>query len=354
MPGTIPDLGDVLAGDVEGDVAKRVNVENRGADLVGAELGLRQIEPHERVRVDRRAELLDRDAAGEVRRGRSEEVAAVEGARDRLERVLRVRELVRRRDPRPLGRGDQQAVVRADEEPALLVAQRERAARAADARVDDGEMDADGHVGERAREHERALQDLLPRDPVRDVDDLRLGRDPLDHAVARADEVVLEPEVAQEADEHAAEPIAASRPATSCVSASRTTSTPASRAAAVVCGPMLTAGMPDTEPCEGPRSGGRGQDDEVPVGRLRRRQLARAVQRRRTSPRARRRAAASLLRPRRRAPCPPAAAAPRAVPPASRPPGRGRRRRRRRRSPGRSRRRAAACRSSGAAARGRR
>ena len=50
----------------------------------------------------------------------------------------------------------------------------------------------------------------LRRDPVRDVDDLRLGRDPLDHAVAGADEVVLKPEVAQEGDEHAAEPIAAS------------------------------------------------------------------------------------------------------------------------------------------------
>ena len=169
-----PDLGDVLARDVEGDVAKRVNVEHRGADPVGAELGLGQIEAHERVRVERRAELFDRDAAREVRGGRREEVAAVEGARDRLERVLRVRELVRRGDPRPVGGRDQQPVVRADEEPSLLVAQRERAARAADTGVDDRQVDADGHVGERAREHERALEDLLRRDPVRDVDDLRL------------------------------------------------------------------------------------------------------------------------------------------------------------------------------------
>ena len=87
------------------------------------------------------------------------------------------------------------------------------------------------------------MQDLLPRDPMRDVDDLRLRSDPLDHAVTGADEVVLKPKVAQEGDEHAAEPIAARSPATSCVAASRTTSTPASVAACVVNGPMLIAGM---------------------------------------------------------------------------------------------------------------
>jgi hypothetical protein len=45
---------------------------------------------------------------------------------------------------------------------------------------------------------------MLGQDPVRDVDDLDLGRDRLDDAVAGADEIVLEPEVAQEGDEHAA------------------------------------------------------------------------------------------------------------------------------------------------------
>ena len=278
----------------------------------------------------------------------------MEGARDRLERVLRVRELVRGGDPGPLGGRDQQPVVGADEEPPLLVAQRERAARAADTGVDDRQVDADGHVGQRAREDERALEDLLRRDPVRDVDDLRLGRDPLDHAVARADEVVLEPEVAQEADEHAAEPIAASRPATSCVSASRTTSTPASRAAAVVCGPMLTAGMRDAEPRERAGGGRRGEHDEVALGRLGRRQLARPVERRRSRAELVDEQPPRSLGARRRARGPPGAAARRAGLPASRRPERGRRRRRRRRSPGRSRRHASACRSSGAAARGRR
>ena len=89
--------------------------------------------------------------------------------------------------------------------PALGVAERERPPRPADTRVDDREVDADGHEADRVRENERALQDRRRRDPVRDVDDLRLRRDALDDAVARADEVVLQPEVAQKRDEHAAE-----------------------------------------------------------------------------------------------------------------------------------------------------
>ena len=87
---------------------------------------LRQLEPDERVRVDRRAELADLHAAGEMRRRRREQVAAVERARDRLERVGRVRELVRLGDPGPLGRRQQQAVVRPDVEAPLA----RRAARA--------------------------------------------------------------------------------------------------------------------------------------------------------------------------------------------------------------------------------
>ena len=63
-------------------------------------------------------------------------------------------------------------------------------------------MDALGEIGERVREHDRPLQHAVRLDPVRDVDDLDLGRDPLHHAMAGADEVVLEPEVGQERDQH--------------------------------------------------------------------------------------------------------------------------------------------------------
>ena len=112
---------------------------------------------------------------------------------------------MRRSDPAEIVRGgDQQTVVRADEEPSLAGAQRERAALPADTRIDHGQVDALGHVRQRVAEHERALEHVLRRDPVRDVDDFYLRRDSLDHAVARADEVVLQPEVGEERDDHGA------------------------------------------------------------------------------------------------------------------------------------------------------
>jgi hypothetical protein len=62
-------------------------------------------------------------------------------------------------------------------------------------------MDAHGHVREGVSEHERALEDVLGLDPVGDVDDLDVGGDPLDDALAGADEVVLEAEIGQQGDE---------------------------------------------------------------------------------------------------------------------------------------------------------
>ena len=138
-----------------------------------------------------------------MRSRRAEEIPPVERARDRLQCVLRVGELVRVRDPGAARRRKQKPVVGPDEEPPVSVAERKRTARAPDAGVDDREVHADRHVPDRVGEHERALEHRLWRDPVRDVDDLRVRRDRLHHAVTRAHEVVLEPEVAQERDEHA-------------------------------------------------------------------------------------------------------------------------------------------------------
>ena len=55
---------------------------------------LGEVETDEALGIDRRAELLERNARREVRRRGREEVAAVERPRDRLERVRRIRELV--------------------------------------------------------------------------------------------------------------------------------------------------------------------------------------------------------------------------------------------------------------------
>jgi hypothetical protein len=51
-------------------------------------------------------------------------------------------------------------------------------------------MDADGHVRKRVGEHQSALQDVLRRDAMGDVEDVRVRSDPLDHAVADSDELV--------------------------------------------------------------------------------------------------------------------------------------------------------------------
>ena len=142
---------------------------------------------------------------GEVSRRGAEEVATVERPRDRVERVLRIRQLVRRLDPASARGRQQQPVVRTDVQPALRIPERQRPTWAADSRIDDREMHADGHEPDRVRENECALEDRRRRDPVRDVDDLRLRGDALDDPVTGSDEVVLEPEVAQERDEHVAE-----------------------------------------------------------------------------------------------------------------------------------------------------
>ena len=77
-----------------------------------------------------------------------------------------VRELVRLgHAAEALGGGQQEPVVGADVQPALPVAQGERAPAAPHAGIDHGEMDAGGHVRERVREHERPLEHVPGRIP---------------------------------------------------------------------------------------------------------------------------------------------------------------------------------------------
>jgi len=73
-------------------------------------------------------------------------------------------------------------------------------------RGDDDEDDDEPHDGDpmpaagqpESATGERAGADVVARDPVRDVDDPRVGRGPGDHAVAHADEVVVVAVVAEE------------------------------------------------------------------------------------------------------------------------------------------------------------
>ena len=165
--------------------------------------GCGQLEPDERRGLERTTELRRVEPAGEVGGRRREDVAAVEGARDGLEPVRRVLQLPRALDAAETVRGQhEQPVVRADVEPSVAGAESDGLPLGADTGIDDREVHALGHVREGVGEHERALQHLRRLDAVRDVDDVRVRRDALDHAVARADEVVLEPEVGEEGDDH--------------------------------------------------------------------------------------------------------------------------------------------------------
>src|SRR5262249_41922480 len=121
------------------------------------------------------------------------------------------------------------------------------AAVAADVGVDDREVHAHRHEVNGVPQDDRSLKDRLRVDPVRDIDDVSVRGDARHHAVARADEVVVEAEVGEERDDrHPADFIrsrtAATSPSRSCVAASTATCSPTERATREVCGPMLTAG----------------------------------------------------------------------------------------------------------------
>ena len=205
--------------EVELDVAEAVDMDDGRPDPALADARRGQVDAHELCAVERRPQRAQLDSRSQVSRGGREDVAAVEGVGDRLEPVGGICELDRLLDAaEPVGREHEKAVVRADVHAAVAPAKGDRLAVAAHARVDDCEVDALRHVRNRAREHQRALDDVVRRDPVRDVDHLGLGGDALDHSVARADEVVLEAEVRQEGDEpafDAASLTAATRPSRS-------------------------------------------------------------------------------------------------------------------------------------------
>ena len=119
---------------------------------------------------------------------------------------------------------------------------------------------------------ERALQDPPGPDAVRDVDDLHVRRDRLDHAVTRADEVVLQAEVGQERDEHG---ITDWRHATSAARARRgRASSPRRRRRgrrrarpASSAGRSTTTGKPRAGRGERARGGGDASEREVACGR---------------------------------------------------------------------------------------
>ena len=196
--------------------------------------------------MDRRAEPDERLPEGEMGGGRSEDVAAVEGRRHPFEHHRGVRHLDGGRDSaEPIGRNEEQAVVRTDVEASVLAAKGHGPAHAADPGIDHGQVNAGRHVRERIGERQCPAHHLLRGNPVRDVDQDGLGSYASDDPVTDAREGILDAEVAQEGDDasrDAASVTARASPSRSCVVASSTTARPPRRAASVVIGPIDTQG----------------------------------------------------------------------------------------------------------------
>ena len=141
-------------------------------------------------------------AAGEVGGDGREEITAVERRRRLVEAEVGVADVDGLdRAAEDVDRGREQAVVGADEQvPLAGRPDGDGAARAADARVDDRQVDADRCVRNRVGEDGGGLADVVAADPVADVDDVGAGRDARDHGTADAGEIVGNPVVRQEGD----------------------------------------------------------------------------------------------------------------------------------------------------------
>lgn len=195
----------MLGRQVERDVAEAVDPDRVREGAVLLDLRQRERRPLQRAGIDRFSRVGEARAQRQVGGDGGEQIAPVEGRRCALEREPRGADVddLRRAAERVEG-GGQQPVVGGDEQVAALGgAYRERAPVAPDARVDDGEMDRIGRVGDGLGEDRARFADVVTGDPVGDVDDPHVGRDPGDHGPADAREVVGDPIVGEEGDGHA-------------------------------------------------------------------------------------------------------------------------------------------------------
>ena len=199
--------------DVELDVAEAVDVEHVRHERPAGDLRPGQLERDQLARIARLAHVRQRRSAGQLRRHRREDVAAVERRRHRLERETassrcRPPRPPRRRAPPPA------TAARCRVRPASArpppAARPPAARRRRPGRRPRGGRRPAGTAARRAGSP-RPARTSCRAEPVGEVDHPRLRADPGDHAVADADELVLEPVVRQERDDRNAHgPFAAS------------------------------------------------------------------------------------------------------------------------------------------------
>ncbi len=161
---------------------------------------------HQRRRVDRLSQVLERDTGAQGGRGRGEEIAPVEGraAVGWRRRARQLHDAGDRRLGRRLGGGDEQPVVGPDERQGRAGGQArpqsDAATRRADTGVDDGEHHAGAEVRHRPHQGVTARPDVEGGNVMRQVDDGRSRRARRNDRVHHAGELVLRAEVGEEED----------------------------------------------------------------------------------------------------------------------------------------------------------
>ncbi len=126
----------------------------------------------------------------------------MEAGADHRQHEIRILERPRLDDPaqRP-GCIDQQSVIRADEDVTPGDLQADRQSLGPDTRIDDCDVDPDGHVLQGEHQGARAVPDRVARHLVVDVDDVRVRADGEHHPAA--DGGRGRPEVGEERDDGA-------------------------------------------------------------------------------------------------------------------------------------------------------
>ena len=166
--------------DVERRVAEAVHEQDVRHDLSLADRRLGQLQQRSSSGSTCWPASASSAPARQMRRDGREDVAPVEGGRHRLEPVRRAAMSTASTTPPQRSQARlQQAVVGPDEQRAVAACERPAPRRSrAHLRVDDRDVHARRHVGQRVAQHERARAHAVARDAVREVDDRDAGRDP--------------------------------------------------------------------------------------------------------------------------------------------------------------------------------
>src|SRR5262245_1022181 len=178
-----------------------VDMQDVRDERITMPLGLWRVQAHEALGGDGAAEPVECHTAGEVRGGRCEDVAPMEGCAWRRQLVTRIVE--RHGYPGGLGGKDiaEETIVGTDED-ARCHLHRHGAARAADTRIDDKDEDAAfAEIAPARIHHPGSANHILRRDLMRDVHETNVRCDAEHDPLHDANITVAGTEICQQCDE---------------------------------------------------------------------------------------------------------------------------------------------------------